>query len=205
MPDIIPALSQRRARRAYDPRPLLPDEEHALWYAVSVAPSHGNTQPTRILVARSPEKREALVAALSDGNRHWAQAAPLLAALTAQPAHDTVQKNRDGSEREMWTFHAGIAAGNLMTQATAMGIIAHPLAGFDEQSVRDVFGAPEELRVLAVFAIGRPGPVESLPEDLQRKEVAPQVRLPLERIVAEDRWHNGLAEPARDLSRRDRG
>jgi nitroreductase len=205
MPEIIPALSQRRARRAYDPRPLLPDEEQALWYAVSVAPSHGNTQPTRILVARSPEKREALVAALSDGNRHWAQAAPLLAALTAQPAHDTVQKNRDGSERELWPFHAGIAAGNLMTQATAMGIVAHPLAGFDEQSVRDVFGAPEELRVLAVFAIGRPGAIESLPEDLQRKEVAPQVRLPLERIVAEDRWHSGLEESARDLSRRDRG
>ncbi len=204
MPDIIPALSQRRARRAYDPRPLLPDEEEALWYAVSVAPSHGNTQPTRILVARSPEKREALVAALSDGNRHWAQAAPLLAALTAQPAHDNIPRNRDGSERELWRFHAGIAAGNLMTQATAMGIVAHPMAGFDEQSVRQAFDAPEELRVLVVFAIGRPGAVESLPDDLQRKESAPQVRLPLERIVAEDRWNTGLEESARDLARRHR-
>jgi nitroreductase len=205
MPEIIPALTQRRARRAFDPAPLLPGEERALWQALSLAPSHGNTQPARILVARSEAKRQALVEALSEGNRHWAKAAPLLIALVADPAHDTVQKNSDGTEREMWPFHAGIAAGNLMVQATAMGILAHPMAAFDEPAVRRVFDIPDHVRVLVVIAIGRQGAVESLPEDLQRRETAPQDRLPLDRIVSEDAWSTALAESARDLRRRERG
>jgi nitroreductase len=204
MPDLIPALRDRRARRAFAPDRVPADVQQALWRAVSLAPSHGNTQPVRLLVATTTDAHDALTAALSDGNRGWAGPAPLLVAIAAVPSHDITPENRDGSRRELWAFHAGIATGNLLAQATALGLTAHPMAGFDEASVRAVFGAPEDVRVLAVVAIGYPGPVASLPEDLQAKEEAPQERLPLSVLVVEDRWTEEHGISARELRKRQR-
>ena len=200
MPELIEALSGRRARRAFDPREVPAEVQESLWQAVSVAPSHGNVQSGRLLVAKSDAVRTDVVAAISEGNRNWAPAAPLLVALGSMPDHE--HADAYGRERALWSFHAGIAAGNLMAQATALGLIAHPMAGFDEGGVRDAFGAPDELRVLVVFAIGYPGSVESLPEDLQGRETREQRRQPLERLVAVDRWTDQNAQPARDPSRR---
>jgi nitroreductase len=199
MPELLPALSQRRAKRAFDARPVPPDAEQLLWQAVSVAPSQGNCQPTRVLVAESPAARESLIAALSDGNRHWARAAPLLCALVANPEHDSVRTSSDGTERELWAFHVGIAIGNLMAQATALGIVAHPMAGFDEPAVRTAFQAPPQIRVVAVVAIGYPGSPETLPVDLRERESAPQVRLPLSTLVGRDMWTPALDISARGL------
>ena len=203
MAELIEALSGRRARRAFDPREVPAGTQELLWQAVSVAPSHGNVQTARLLVAHSEAMRERLAEALSEGNRNWAPAAPLLAALGSMPEHEHADSY--GEERALWSFHAGIAAGNLMAQATALGLIAHPMAGFDEAAVRDAFGAPGEMRVLVVFAIGFPGTVESLPEDLQRREQREQRRQPLDRLVAVDRWREENGTPARDPSRRGRG
>ena len=199
MAELIEALAGRRARRAFDPREVPAETQELLWRAVSVSPSHGNVQSVRLLVARSEAAREAVVGALSEGNRNWAPAAPLLVALASMPGHE--HADAYGGERAIWSFHAGIAAGNLMAQATALDLIAHPMAGFDEAALRGAFGAPDELRILVVFAIGFPGAVESLPEDLQRRERREQRRQPLDRLVAIDRWTDANAEAARDASR----
>lgn len=201
MAELLDALRLRRARRAYDPKPVEPDVEDTLWEAVSVAPSHGNSQPTRVVVARSDARRAALFAALSEGNRQWAGAVPLLAAILAVPAHDFPQTNSDGTVREMWGFNAGIAVGNLLAQATAMGLLAHPMAGFDEPAVRSALGIPDDVRVLVVVAIGYPGPADSLPEDLRKRETSAQERIPLSALVASDAWHESQAIGAREWRR----
>ncbi|MEO9255879.1 MAG: nitroreductase family protein [Tepidiformaceae bacterium] len=202
MTELLEPLRARRATRAFDPRPVALELQELLWRAVSVAPSHGNSQPTRVLVAESAGVRARLVAALSEGNRQWAPAAPLLFALVANPSHDTTPKNSDGSERELWAFHAGIAAGNVMVEATSLGLIAHPMAAFDEPAARDVFGAPADVRVVAIFAVGYPGTAESLPEDLQPREIMAQERLSLANLVGFDAWHADMGISARELRRR---
>ena len=178
MAEILGPIAARRALRAIDPRPVPEDLQEALWQAFQMAPSQGNSQPGRLLVARSAEVRAKVFEGLSTGNKQWAGAAPLLVAVGAFPEHDHALTNSDGSTREMWAFDAGIAAENLVLQASAMGLVAHPMAGFDEPAVRAAFGAPPGLRVMAVLAVGYPGSVESLPEDLRGRETAPQRRLP---------------------------
>jgi len=126
----------------------------------------------------------------------------LLAAVVAVPAHDVVQGNSDGTERHMWGFNAGIAVGNLMAQATAMGINVHPMAGFDEPAVRSALSIPPDVRVLVVVAIGYPGPVESLPEDLRERETMPQDRLPMANLDADDAWNDVQGISARDWRKR---
>ncbi len=199
MADLLEALTARRARRAFAQRDVPVEMQELLWRAVSVAPSHGNVQTVRLLVAASQAARDGVAAALSEGNRQWAPAAPLLVALGSLPQHERAESY--GVERGLWSFHAGIAAGNLMAQATSLGLIAHPMAGFDEEAIRASFAAPDSLRILVVFAIGFPGAAESLPEDLQRRERREQRRQPLERLVAIDRWDDANGQPARDPSR----
>jgi nitroreductase len=188
MTDVIQPLSARRARRSFESRPVPDDLQESLWKAVALAPSHGNNQPVRVLVAAREPARKALFQALSPGNQTWAGAAPLLFAIAAIPAHDHVAEDRDGTQRELWAYHAGIATGNLMAQATALGLIAHPMAGFDEPAVRAVFGAPDPVRILAVVAAGYEGPISNLVPELQQRESAPQRRLPLDHLVAVDHW-----------------
>ncbi len=188
MADVIPAIANRRARRAFADRPVPGELLDALWEAAALAPSHGNTQPARILVARDPAVRERLFAACSPGNRNWAGAAPVLAAVCSDGAQETPQTNSDGTTRELGAFCAGIMLGNLLAQATGSGLIMHPMAGFDEPAVRSAFEAPDNVRVHVVMAIGFQGDPMQLPEDLRAKETAPQVRLPAEILVAEDRW-----------------
>jgi nitroreductase len=155
-----------------------------------------------VLVAASTAVRERLIAALNEGNRHWARHAPLLFALAADPAHDIVIEGRDGARRELYPLHVGIALGNLMAQATAMGLIAHPMAAFDETAAREAFAAPEQVRVLVVVACGFPGDPSTLPPDLAAKEAAPQDRLPAHHRVAIDAWNDDLGVSARELRNR---
>jgi nitroreductase len=197
MAELMPALAKRRASRAFADRPVADGLLKLLWQAMIVAPSHGNTQPTRILVPDSSEQRARLFGALSEGNRTWAGAAPVLAAIVSIPEHSGPARNWDGSTREMWALNTGIAIGNLMAQATELGLIAHPMAGFDEATVRTVFGAPDSVRIVAVAAIGWPGDPASLPEDLQERERSPQERIELDRFVVRGSWTDRHGESAR--------
>ncbi|MBI2765127.1 MAG: nitroreductase family protein [Chloroflexi bacterium] len=205
MPEVLDALSSRRARRAFSPSPIPAGVQETLWQAVALAPSHGNSQPWRLLVAESESVRQSLFHALSPGNQSWAGHAPLLVAVAAIPANDTVQREPDGTQRELWAFHAGIATGNLLAQATALGLIAHPMAGFDSAAVRAVFAAPPDLQILAVVAIGYPGDPDSLPDDLRRREDAPQGRLPLDILAARDRWSPAHATSMKEYRDRAAG
>ena len=62
------------------------------------------------------------------------------------------------------------------------------MAGFDEPAAREAFEAPESVRILVVVAIGYPGDAGALSPQLQEREQAPQERLPLSVLVANDRW-----------------
>lgn len=205
MTDLLPALANRRARRAFGARPVSDEVQALLWQAVSVAPSHGNSQPVRLLVATGGAVREALVAALSEGNRTWAPAAPLLVGVAALPAHGGSVANSDGTAREFWAFHAGIALAHLMAQATECGLIAHPMANFDEVAARAAFGAPPDLRIMVIVAIGYPGDASTLPEDLRKREAAPQDRISLANLVVEDHWDHEHAVSAREMRDRAKG
>ena len=150
-------------------------------------------------VATGLKRSGSLFAALSDGNREWAGAATLLVAVLANPEHDFEAPNRDGSTRVLWPLHAGIAVGNLLAQATALGLVAHPMAGFDETAVREALRVPGGVRVATVVAVGSPGEVADLVSDLQARESAPRKRLAIENLVAVDRWDERQGVSARSL------
>ena len=46
-----------------------------------------------------------------------------------------------------------------------MGLVVHGMQGFDFEKARSVLGVPPDFAVVAMFAAGRPGDPDQLPED----------------------------------------
>jgi nitroreductase len=86
-------------------------------------------------------------------------------------------------------FHdVELAVGNLITQATALGLYVHQMAGFYPDRVRELYGVPDGFEPVAAIVLGYLGDPAVLPEDLQQRELAPRVRRPIESFVFEGVW-----------------
>ncbi|MBN1809556.1 MAG: nitroreductase family protein [Planctomycetes bacterium] len=168
----IELLKARRASRAVSPDPLDEKTVSALVEAARFAPSCYNKQPWRYLFMTSPGALEKARSALAKGNS-WALAAPLLVAAYSKPSGDCVLP--DG--RSYHQFDVGMSVMNLMLQATELGLVARPMAGFKPQAVHDAFGLDPDDQVIIMIAVGRPGDEASLPEKMRNLDDAPRQRL----------------------------
>ena len=178
-----PLIAARWSPRAIDPDGAVGDEElRTLLEAARWAPSDGNTQPARYLVGRRGDGTyERIFELLSRGNKQWAGLAPVLLMACA------VTENRKGTIPHA-SYSVGLATENLVLQAVAQGLVAHQMGGFDAEGANAVFSMPEQVRPLTVIAIGRPGSVDLLPEDMRAKEIAPRRRLALGEIAFRGEW-----------------
>ena len=175
-------LAGRWSSRRFSPAPLPDQAVEALIDAARWAPSYGNRQPSRFVVVRDPVILASVHDALRRGNA-YAKAAPVLIALCGDPDDGQVV---DG--KQYYLMDAGLALENLLLQAVALGLHAHPMGGFDEAVVRDVLGIPEHVRVLALVAVGWPGRLEDLDERTRERELRERTRRPREEICSYDRW-----------------
>ena len=82
----------------------------------------------------------------------------------------------------------GLATAQMILQATAMGMFAHPMAGFHPDKVRELYAVPEGYEPVAAIAAGYPGDPAPLSESLRQRELAPRVRKPQEEFVLRGRF-----------------
>lgn len=76
-------------------------------------------------------------------------------------------------------LHRDLATGNLLAEATARGLISHPMGGFDKEAVRAAFRVPEDYAPVTVIALGHHDP--ELEDDLLiRRETRDRRRRPLD-------------------------
>lgn len=169
---IMKEIQTRFADRALSQEMIKEDDLMALLEAASFAPSCFNEQPWRFLVAKG-ERREALLACLTEKNQEWAGKAPVLLLLLSKKTF--TQGGRDN----FWHLSdAGCAAGFLMLEAERRGLVAHPMAGFNRKQTRETFQIPEDLEIIEVIAIGKRGDVSELsPENQVRNR--PNFRRPV--------------------------
>jgi nitroreductase len=178
-----PIIAARWSPRALDPSgEVSPSALRALLEAARWAPSNGNTQPARYLVGRRGDDTfERIFGILNRGNKSWAGAAAVLLLACA------VTQNRKGTIPHT-EYSVGLASENLVLQAVAEGLVAHQMGGFSADLARTVFALPDDVRPLAVIAIGVLGSPDLLPEDARAKELATRRRLPLEEIAFAGEW-----------------
>ncbi len=174
---INPWISVRRAKRALREDPLLEEAIARLIEAAHLAPSCFNNQSWRFVVAHG-EKLAEVKKALPGGN-YWALKAPAIVAVASHPDLDC----RLSDHRDYFLFDCGMAVGFLMIQATQMGLVAHPIAGYDPLAVKKALGIPEDHVLITLVVVGRPGDPGTLSEKHREIELGPRERKPLSAVL----------------------
>ena len=123
-------------------------------------------------------KYQKLLACLADGNRAWAQHAPVLIMVLNYPPY------KPCGPRNQWALYdLGLAVGNLTTQASLMDLYVHNMAGFDEAKVRELFEIDAEMSPVTMLTVGHLGDISILNDFNQKRELQVQVRKPLDELI----------------------
>jgi nitroreductase len=188
-------IRHRWSPRAFDPRPVEPEKLRSLFEAARWAASSYNAQPWYFIVGTKddPENYNRVLATFVEFNQGWAKQAPVLALSVAKLTFDDGKPNRHA-------FHdVGQAAANLNTQAEALGLSVHQMAGIDPEKARTLFGIPADYEAVAGIALGYAGDPASLPDELRKRELAPRQRKPLDSFVFTGQWSKSspLVSPKR--------
>jgi nitroreductase len=178
------AIRQRWSPRAFSGNPVASETLQQLFEAASWAPSAMNAQPWRYIYAHhtDTEAFRQLADCLLPGNQPWAPHAPVLMLALAQTQHD------DGTPNGAALHDLGLANGNLILEATALGLHGHFMGGFDRIKARTTFQLPDNLEPVVMLALGYLGSAEQLEEPFLSRERAPRQR----RSVAEIAFHRQL-------------
>ena len=184
----------RRSVNFFDPSVTITVEDiKAVYEQAKLAPSSFNVQPTKVVVALSPEIKEKLKqAAFGQPKVTEASAVLVLFGDTKQYLErETFQdwadrgyikqeavspsmemaKNLYEGEKEIGfvSRNVGIFAMNFMLAALDRGWDTHPMDGFDIGAVKELFGLDPRYLPVMLIAIGRKKPdVQLLPRAMRR-------------------------------------
>jgi nitroreductase len=175
----------RWSPRAFANRTVERDKLLSLLEAARWAASSNNEQPWSLIVATKdqPSEYARLLSCLVESNQSWAQSAPVLMLSVAKLHFD-----HNGKANHHAFHDVGAAACNLSTQAIALDLFVHQMAGFNAETARSQFSIPNDYEPVAMIAIGYLGDSETLPAALQARELAPRTRKPLTEFVFTGGW-----------------
>jgi nitroreductase len=146
--DVREAIETRRAYRSFERATSTEETARDLARHASLAPSCFNKQPWRYVFVYGHEMLEKLHGALAKGNE-WAQAASMIVAVYSRKDLDC-----DVKGREYYLFDLGLSTAFLVLRATELGLVAHPIAGFDEGAAKEILGIGEEMRLITLVIVG---------------------------------------------------
>ncbi len=142
-------IKARRAYRSLERVNITDDLIKDLAYHASLAPSCYNNQPWRFVFVRSPQMLSQVFKALPRGNR-WATRASLVIAVYSRKEDDCLIR-----EREYFLFDTGLATAFLILRATELGLVAHPIAGYDAQKLKEILNLPEDAVLITLVVVGK--------------------------------------------------
>lgn len=143
------AIQARRAYRSLEPVEITEELIRDLAESARLAPSCFNNQPWRFVFVYDPEVLKKLHGAMSRGNK-WVQAASMIIAVFSREDLDCRIKGRN-----YYLFDTGMATAFLILRATELGLVAHPIAGYDEDAVKEILGIPEDMQVITLVNVGK--------------------------------------------------
>ena len=159
-------IINRWSPRALSGESITDEELFSLFEAARWAPSSHNNQPWRFVYAkRDTEHWEKIFNFLVEGNQAWVKnAAAVVVAISK-----TVSEY-NGSFIRTHSFDTGAAWENIALQGSINGLVVHGMSGLDYDKATSELGLTDEFKVEMMFAVGKPGNVDELPEKLQEIE-----------------------------------
>ena len=182
------AIQTRRAYRSLDPVEITDELIRDLAESARLAPSCFNNQPWRFVFIRDQKVLRELHGAMSKGNE-WTQAASMIIAVFSRKDLDCLIRGR-----EYFLFDTGMATAFLILRATELGLVAHPIAGYNEDKVKAILGIPEDMTVITLVIVGKHS--ETISPLLTEKQTATEPvrpeRLPLSEFAYLDSYNTPL-------------
>ena len=164
-----------------DAHELRTAEVETLLAAARWAPSSGNSQPWRFVVApRGSAAHAALVPHLSRGNAGWVPRASLVLVAGCEVV--------DVKDPDTARYDLGQAVAHVTLQAAAMGLWAHQFGGFDKPAAAAALGVPDHVRLVAGVAIGVRGDPATVDEGDRHREERERTRRPLTDVALTEGW-----------------
>ncbi len=177
---IHPLILNRWSPRAMSGEKLEDEELMPLFEAARWAPSSYNNQPWRFLYAkRETPHWEKFFNLLVDFNKGWCQKAAVLGVIASEKIFEKTKK-----PSITHSLDAGAAWENLALEGSHRNLVVHGMQGFDYEKARKALKVPEEYEILAMFAIGKKAPKETLSPELQQRET-PSTRKKVSEIAME--------------------
>lgn len=165
-----------RTQNAFLDKPVEDSQLRALYELVKWGPTSANMSPARFVFVKSPQAKQKLSAALSEGNLAKTLAAP----VTVIVAHDEDFHEKlpylfphtdakswfDGprANRREAAFRNGSLQGTyLILAARALGLDAGPMSGFDNAKVDELFFADTAIKSNFLVNLGYGDPAGLFP------------------------------------------
>lgn len=175
--DLFEAVEKRRSIRSYKPASIPDEHLRKILEAARLAPSGKNIQPWRFVVVRDPERKRRLAEAAMN-QMFIANAGAIIVALS----DPTVYSSSGTKRRIPYLQDPMIAIEHMVLAATALGYGTCWIGALNEDEVKRIVNAPEELTVIAMLPIGVPN--ENPP---------PRPRKPFEEIFFSEVYGNPLS------------
>ncbi|MCK5029674.1 MAG: nitroreductase family protein [Bacteroidales bacterium] len=152
----------------------------SLFEAARWAPSAFNEQPWRFIVGvnGNDENYQKIYDCLMEANQAWAKYAPVLV-LTIASKNSSVT----GKPNRFAQYDTGMAVGNMLAQATSLGLYVHQMGGFSVSNAMEFFEIGDEYDIMSVMAIGYKGDIELFPEYIQERELKERRRKSIDEIL----------------------
>jgi nitroreductase len=174
---VDPIFIDRWSPRAMSGMPITEAELMVLFEAARWAPSSSNYQPWRMLYGlRDSSHWPVFLGLLNEGNQRWAQHGAALVLFISKTTLD------DGRMSRSHMFDTGAAWENFALQGSLRNLVVHGMLGFDHERARSELKVPADFQVDAMAAVGKPGDLQLLPEQLRARE-QPSDRRPLAQTV----------------------
>ena len=183
---IHPPIAARWSPRAFDADAVLVAEDAvAVLEAARWAATWGNRQPVRFIVGIRGDETFTKIADLLRRGNSYAKAAGCLILVCAD-------EGEDERTARYAAVDAGAAIAQLTIEAVSRGLVAHPMAGFNTDGARDVFGIPAGVRPIAVVALGALGDYDAAPPEIIERDAQGRDRLPLDEVAFAGGWGQAL-------------
>jgi nitroreductase len=168
--NVSQAIKSRRSIRLYQEKEVEKEKLDKVLEAARIAPSANNRQEWKFIVVKDKDTRER-VANASSGQTFIGQA-PIVIVACATESQSIMTC---GQPR--YTVDVSIAMSFMILQAQEVGLGTCWIGAFNESSVKEILGIPDDIRVVAITPLGYPS-----------QDTAARPRKEIEQIICFDKY-----------------
>jgi nitroreductase len=185
--DLHENIRNRWSPYQFSERPLDPEKLKLVLEAAIYAPSSFNEQPWLFVYTDRDDTAsfKTFLSFLEENNRIWASQAWALVVTLART------KSSFNKRENPYALHdTGMAVGNILNQATSMGIEIHIMGGFSRQKVREYLKLDDDIVPVSIMAIGYAGENSQIGEEISDRDKKRRGRKAFEEVIIPNNHQN---------------